>query len=504
MIVDVNTHFGTSVARTPDLSLSTLLRELGSHQVAMACTCSLAGTIYEQNVGNQETFAAAQAHPQLLPVATLNPRRHLGWERDLDHALEAGAVAFRFFWQEQGWTLNSKPFQSILRHLAPHGKPVILAAGPWSWGNIGAIAEATADAGLPVILLDVQYSNLAEAVQVMQAFPHLLTDTHRLASPGSVEILAGEVGAERLLFGSGAPFRPIQPALNMVLAADLPQADKVAILAGNARRILNLSPAGASSPLPPPRYPAGPIVDVHTHISNWNLPVEATGTEEDLVRPMAACGIEKVVCSHGLAIMYDMGEGNRLLSEAMQRSGSIRGYIVNNANHLLASRQELERYQRDSHFVGVKVHGQMSQVPTGAPAMAELFKAIAGWGRPVLIHNWGEDWPGAIRDLAQTHPRLPIIVAHAFEHTLVPIYRVLDAVAERPNVYLEFGHTFPERHALRLTLDTVGPERVLFGSDQNLIEPRYVLGTYWDANLTATERPLVMRENAQRIFDLAS
>ena len=94
-IIDVNTAFGKRTEFDYDLSLETLLDALDDHQIAGALSCSLRGAHYDHRAGNDETIAAARAHPQILPVVTIDPREYLGWEEEMARCLEAGGRAFR-------------------------------------------------------------------------------------------------------------------------------------------------------------------------------------------------------------------------------------------------------------------------------------------------------------------------------------------------------------------------------------------------------------------------
>ena len=244
-VIDINTAFGRSSEYDFDLALNTLLTSLDGHQIAGALSYSLRGVHYDSRAGNRESFAAARAHPHLIPVATLDLRDSLGWQDELAFCLQQGARVFRFFPQIQGWSVATRLFQQVLARLSGAGVALVFStaeAGFGGWGAAEEIANLTADRGLPVILTDTNYNNMAEVISLMQQCPHLYAETNWLATVGAVEVMAEEVGAHRLLFGSAAPFRPLQKALNQVLETSLSAEDKAAILGGNAIRLLKLAP----------------------------------------------------------------------------------------------------------------------------------------------------------------------------------------------------------------------------------------------------------------------
>jgi hypothetical protein len=76
-------------------------------------------------------------------------------------------------------------------------------------------------------------------------------------------------------------------------------------------------------------------------------------------------------------------------------------------------------------------------------------------------------------------------------------------IAKRsPNVYLELSGTYPERGALRKAIDELGPERIVYGTDLDLINPAFCLGVYYEAGMSPEEDSLVMAGNARRIMGL--
>jgi predicted TIM-barrel fold metal-dependent hydrolase len=89
--------------------------------------------------------------------------------------------------------------------------------------------------------LALRYPNLYFDVSGSFGAPHLeVRDEHRaLAFDDAVRVLR-KVGVERFMFGSDGPRFRFQPALQQVLALDLTESEKRAILAGNARRIYGI------------------------------------------------------------------------------------------------------------------------------------------------------------------------------------------------------------------------------------------------------------------------
>lgn len=495
--IDINTTFGALPRGETDYRLATLRQVMDATGVAAALTLSLRGAYDDHVAGNRETLATCIADQRLVPVATINPLRGVGLADDIAAIAAGGFRAVRFFCGDWGqdWSAGSFAFRRILRELAPLRLPLLAPAG--GTRQVTELVRAASDAGLPLILLEPSYDVLAEVSHAIVAHEHIYLDTARLAMPNAIETLLEEIPIERILYGSGAPLYAPQASMNVVFRAALNDEERALILHGNAERLFRLDPPVAPARPAQARHYAGKIIDVHAHLhaDSYRFPIRASG----LATALVDCDhyrIETMIASSSVGIFYDMEAGNAEMRGLIEDTPRFRGYVVVNANHLERSCAEMDRYYQHPSFVGAKIHCEYSQQPTGGEPMRALFAEIAKRGRPVKIHNDGPGWQYAIRDLARAHPQLPIIVAHGGPRGTGAI------VAECPNVYLEFCSSRAVRGVIPDALAAVGAGRLMYGSDQDLLHPGFVLGTYHDAGLAPDVEERVMYSNARQLFGL--
>jgi predicted TIM-barrel fold metal-dependent hydrolase len=468
--------------------------------VAAALTLSLRGVHYDHQLGNQETLDVCRQYPQLIPAATINLSRYVGWRDDVDWCLANGFRAFRLFPDQQHWSVRDVLFQQLCERLAPARVPLFFTIAPGV--DVNDIAERTADFGLSVVLLQGSYSNESVTIPLAQRYTHIHLDVTRRGTPHIVRYLVDECGIDRVLFGTNAPQNCIQPAMNSVFVADLPAEQTEQIMSGNLLRLLDRAqsdlPAGVVEAMKAePRYRGypGPTIDMHAHLGPWRFPI-LTRTTETMLTYTRRYNLEKIIISSALGIVYDMEEGNRELKGLVDPHPELLGYVATNPNFVEESAAEMDRYYRYPNFVGAKIHGEYSKTPTAAPRMAALFAEIARRGRPVKIHNYGPDWLPALRDLARKYPDLPIIMAHGGSLG-TPAF-----IKDTPNIYLEYCRSSSVRGLIREGLETLGPERLMFGTDQDLFDPGYAFGAYHDAGFTEKEAEMVMYTNAKRVYGL--
>src|SRR5581483_7042554 len=125
-IVDINTLFGPLPIASTDLAVDALLALMQKHKVQAACTLSTLGLLLDPTIGNAATRAACEEHPELLPVATLNPTMYFGDTEALQRLSEEGFRLLRFFPGRQGWPVEFAPFRSLLHHLEQAALPVMI------------------------------------------------------------------------------------------------------------------------------------------------------------------------------------------------------------------------------------------------------------------------------------------------------------------------------------------------------------------------------------------
>ena len=233
-IIDASTIFGFWPKRKADTALDTLLRLMEENDISRACTISARGLFYDFLEGNRETWAAAAAHPQLIPVGTVNPCRWIGCMDEAQRLIDQGTKLLRFFPQYQEWHIGQAPFRKLLREvLAPAGVALMIPAVM----GVTAIGDMAAKISNPVIIDAMRYTHWAEAAVVMQDVPNVFVEIHL----GSwLEWIKAEVGVERVVFGSNAPLSYIPASTAQIEYASVSEEDRALVYGGNLRRILGV------------------------------------------------------------------------------------------------------------------------------------------------------------------------------------------------------------------------------------------------------------------------
>jgi uncharacterized protein (TIGR03086 family) len=114
--------------------------------------------------------------------------------------------------------------------------------------------------------------------------------------------------------------------------------------------------------------------------------------------------------------------------------------------------------------VGLKLHPTYDGYPADAPGLDPFLAVAAEAGVPVTVHTApGPSDPDLVRRLAERFPQVPFVLYHTFLGHPEGRRRAARHAQQLPNLHLETSWCRSEE--VRLLIDEVGADRVLFGSD---------------------------------------
>jgi predicted TIM-barrel fold metal-dependent hydrolase len=179
--------------------------------------------------------------------------------------------------------------------------------------------------------------------------------------------------------------------------------------------------------------------------------------------------------------------------------------------------REARRLVADGVIRGLKLHPPLQQFSPNDRLAYPLYEVFAEARLPVLFHTGhsgiGTGLPGGggvrlkygnpmlIDDVAVDFPELPIILAH-------PSFpwqdEAISVCLHKPTVYIDLSGWSPKYFSPTLVqyANTLLKHKVLFGTDYPLITPDRWLADFEKIAIRDEVRPLILKENAVRLFGL--
>lgn len=237
MLIDAFTVFGTWPGLHQSHPVDDLLSGVQRFKLDRACALSSTGIFLDAATGNDDTLAACKQNPRLIPIGTADPR--VGGLEQVNRCKEQGFRLVALFPTMQGWTITGIQAKALLRRIAELELPVLIEAG--HDGDATRILDAVGELTMPLLLLDVGLPTLAEATAVLQARPNTYLTTRLLTGGDTIEMLAGQVGADRLIFASRYPMSCYSSAFLTAQYAALKDDERQAIMGNNLMKLFGLS-----------------------------------------------------------------------------------------------------------------------------------------------------------------------------------------------------------------------------------------------------------------------
>lgn len=504
-VVDAHRLLGPVPADdVPSTTVPGLLAELdalGIDEAYVTHTYSLFG---DPAGGNEALFAAVVREPRLHPVPLLVPATSgAGVPSTMDgvDALAALGVAMvRLTPTRHRFDLDGPIAKSWLRRISNAGIAVAIDLNETSPAALRALAAA--HPSLALLVLNPGYRRLRELGELLDSAPAVRLETGSLITQRAVEWIAARWGAQRLVFGTGAPLLDDAGPRFQLDHLDLTSAERDLVAGGSLAGLLRAAGTTVGTrPLAMPS-PAGPVLDAHGHIGGWPDFLIPDPTAAGLVAMADRLGVDAIGVSALLALGPDTAVGNRrALAAAEAHPGRLGVWLVANP-HQPAPLAELPEQLGRPEVWGIKVHPDAHQCRLDDPGYTAVFELAADKRVPVLAHgqtdtHWSD--PAIFADVGRRYPAVPLLLGHAglWAHGFARAARL---VADVPSVYLEIcGSRMTARWVARL-VEMVGADRIVYGSDACFLDLRVGLGRVLLAPLAEPDRAAVLGGNLAHLL----
>lgn len=226
-------------------------------------------------------------------------------------------------------------------------------------------------------------------------------------------------------------------------------------------------------------------------------------TLEALDERLAEATVDGAVVAPLKPPSFDFDRANERLAERLADRdqyygiGRVDPRVEDAAEH---ARRALEEY--DLH--GLKLHPWEETFPITDPMVEPVLDVAAEFEAPVWVHAGYPNVSRAlsVRRVVEAYPTVPFVLIHAAQLDISggSVGDVTLLARETENTHFELSGTY--RHdVIRNLVEDVGPERVLFGSNAPLFDPRLEKARVTKADLPEDAKEIVLGEAVLHLLD---
>ncbi len=162
---------------------------------------------------------------------------------------------------------------------------------------------------------------------------------------------------------------------------------------------------------------------------------------------------------------------------------------------------ELTRAIDELGFVGIKLYPPFTPWPFNDERWYPIYEFANARKLAVIFHtdHFHTNRPRYLADIAPLFPAVNFVAGHS-GNVLEARDEAIAAAQAHPNIYLESCSTFRTVGVVERLVNEAGADRVLYGSDIPLMDPRSQIGKIITADISDEAKRLVLGGNAARIL----
>jgi len=244
------------------------------------------------------------------------------------------------------------------------------------------------------------------------------------------------------------------------------------------------------------------VFDCHLHCpagngEKWQW-YKVTNGFEDFVSYLDKTGVQRGIINSQRSFGTKPEEfiaGNREVARYVEKyKGRFIGACVVNPLYIEESLKEIEYCHNQLGFVWVgELCNYMVPYLYSIREFELLVEHVVKLNMVLALHTE----QGELEYVAQKFPKATIAFAHfGDDHEYDDIFRRIDTVAKNPNFYLDTsGYGHDRVGVLEYAVKTIGPNRILFGSDFSINDPSTVIARIRNSFLTMEQKQKILSGN---------
>ncbi len=500
--------------------LQELIDEMDHCSVSAALVSTTMSVQYDPMSANLQLSRQLAAYPQLKAMWNLMPAATGEFPAPAELAAQLKAHDIRAVTihpLSNGWDWQAGHSKALLQLLGDHKILTITSAAELGgWHAVESFLAA--HPRIPLLLVHTNWIEQRYIIPLVLRFSQLHICFDQFQINEGLEFFVKEGKEKQLLFGTSAPAMSMGAHRSYIDMAVLPVAVKSAIAGGNLLRLTGYPP-------PKPRentaedslmkavrtgQPIGvPVIDMHMHILDEGLNGAGglgyrmqNGGPSGVFRHLKQLGVVGGgFMSWNGVVSLDSAAGNVTTAKALDVAPpGFWGLGTFDPVHYSVP-QMMDRVRAvyaDKRFVGMKPY-HFYGLEYHDPRYDPWWQYGNERGYYGLLHATRNDLL-EIDTLAGKYRNSRWIIAHACG-SFKTADMAMEVMQKHPNVYAEITLTPVHGGIIEYLRAVVGPDRILYGSDLPMRDPRQQLGWLLFSRLPVQEKKQVLAANAVQFME---
>ena len=501
--------------------LEDAIKELNHCSVSGAMVASTMSLSYDAMYSNLELSESLKAHKNLFPIWNILPHHTNEFlsPKELKVKMteyKIKAVTIHPF--SNGWDWTAESSQELLNYLNDNKVFTIVTVPELGgWKELNEFLDRYKS--IPLLVTGISWGEQRYAIPLLTGHPNFHISFDRFQINEGLEFLYKKGHIDQLIFATDTPTMSVGAHRTYIDYADIPKEAKAKIAGGNLSRLLGglrppaihtnkdedilMTAVRNGKPVPVP------VIDMHMHMLHEGINgAGGTGYHMENGGPK---GIYKMMEKLGVVgggfmswngvVSNDSVQGNKLVKQALDVSPKgFWGLVTFSPTHY--TQEELavmipEVYadkriigMKPYHFYGMEYHN---------PAYDIWWEYGNKNGLYALIHPSRSDLL-EVEKLAAKYTNVRWVIAHAGgSYKMADM--VISTMKKYKNVFAEITLTPVPLGVIEYMVAALGDDRILYGSDLPMRDPRQQLGWLVFSNLPLASKKKILGENAYSVIE---
>ena len=502
--------------------LNELLEEMDYCAIAGAMVASTLAIYYDPMTGNLELSDQLKSYKNLFAIWNVMPHQtgEFPAPGELGRKMKEHNVrAISIHPLANGWDWKAQSSELLLKWIQEN-KLLTIVTAPELGGWPGVNEFLAKYPAIPVLLTDASWIEQRYVLPLLGTYKNFHISFDHFQVNEGIEFLCKSGYEDQLVFAINAPAMSMGAHRTYIDYAEINPVAKKKIQGGNLTRLLRgLQPPVKTKPnsnedelmaavCAGKSIPA-PIIDMHIHMLDEGLNgAGGAGYRMQNGGPKGVFPALKRLGYNGGGIMSWRGPvscdaigGNICVAKALDVAPQgFWGSATLNTTHFSPSQfeQMVKDVYKDKRFIGMKPYHFY-----GVDYTHHSYDAWWKYGNErnfyALLHSERPDLM-EIDKLAERYPNVRWLSAHACG-SFKMADMVIEVMKKRSNVYADITLTPVPSGCIEYLVNAVGDDRVLYGSDLPMRDPRQQLGWLVFSRLALASKKKILATNALKVIE---